>query len=99
MKRGVQNNLWRAIHLQTASKSLLREVAVKAYRRLHRGLSEDAILRYACIIGDFSRRSLVVLCEQLIALMELRKAACLDLPEVPEIAATVRPNPFDRLLP
>jgi hypothetical protein len=98
IKEMKRNNFWTASHLQTSAKSLLREVLAKAYKTLNPELNEDAILRYACAIGDYSHHSLVSEGERLLALMQVRHLNCFSFPEVPSYSCKSRVEQIDRLL-
>lgn len=93
-----RNNRWTDSYLQTSAKSLLREVLVKAYKTLSPELNDDAILRYACAIGDLSHHSLIILCEQALGLMQVRGLSCASFPGVPLRSCKNRVEQIDRLL-
>jgi len=93
-----RNNNWTSYHLQLAAKSLLREVMVKAYRTINPELNDDSILGNCCVIGDFSKHSLVRECERLLALMQARGLSCASFPDAPRISFRYMNNTIDRLL-
>lgn len=94
----LKNNVWRIIHLDVAPRDLLSRVAARAYRVLNPELSVDEILDYGCFSGSYSKHQLIVLCTQMLKLIDLRRLSYAGFPKVPHIPVRVPVESIDRIL-